>query len=145
MLELGRVKSIKEEGIWITVPKLEIELKITPILQSDFEKIKKEYTSITFDKKSHEKIYVEDQEKREKAFNNLILESVVDWKGIVDKDKNEITFERSKFKLLLDEYGLVKVDFDENGEEITFSAWLIKQLLNIDLFTSSVKDEEKNL
>lgn len=137
----------EEHGKWFELPENpSYKFKIKPITQNDLRKIRNDYTSIQFDKKSHQKIEVEDPEKKRTATENLILDSVLDWEGVEEKDDKgkvqKAKFSREKFKRLLDRNANWKLYVEYNEEEaeneaVTFSGWFMKVALNPENFDSA--------
>ncbi len=151
-LILNDFDNVQEQGKWFELPEnAEYRFKIKPITQADLRKSRNEYTSIKFDKKSHQKIEIEDPEKKREVTENLILDSVLDWKGVQEKnDKGKIVdakFDREKFRKLLDRNANWKLYVEYNEEEnenetITFSGWFMKVALDPENF---VADDTENL
>lgn len=151
-LILNDFDKIEENGKWFDLPENpEYKFKIKPITQKDLKRIRNEYTSIQFDKKSHQKIEVEDPEKKREATENLILESVLDWEGVKEKNekgrvvKSEFTSE--KFQKLLNKNANWKLYVEYNEEDgeneiVTFSGWFMKIALDPANFYS---DDTENL
>lgn len=142
----------KEVGKWFELPGFpDYAFKIKPITQADLRNSRNEYTSIRFDKKSHQKIEVEDPEKKRDVTEDLILDCVLDWKGVQEKnEKGKIVntdFSPEKFKTLLDVnanwklYGEYNEESGEN-EAVTFSGWFMKIALGPENF---VADDTENL
>jgi len=151
-LILNEFDNVEEEGKWFELPgNPDYKFKIKPITQADLRKSRNNYTSIRFDKKSHQKIEVEDPEKKREVTEDLILDCVLDWKGVKEKnEKGKIvnsTFEREKFKKLLDRNANWKLYVEYNEEEgeneaVTFSGWFMKIALGPENF---VADDTENL
>lgn len=145
-------ESVEDQGKWFDLPEnSEYRFKIRPLTQADLRKARTEYTSIRFDKKSHTKIEVEDPEKKRDVMENMILDCVLDWEGV--KEKNEkgklvkAPFSKEKFKKLLDRNANWKLYVEFNEEEgenewITFSGWFMKVALDPENFTL---DDTENL
>jgi len=151
-LILNEFDNVEEEGKWFELPNNpDYKFKIKPITQADLRKSRNDYTSIRFDKKSHQKMEVEDPEKKRDVTENLILDCVLDWKGV--KEKNEkgkivnAVFAKDKFKKLLDRNANWKLYVEYNEEEgenesVTFSGWFMKIALGPENF---VADDTENL
>lgn len=151
-LIINEFDNVEEQGKWFELPEnKQYQFKIKPITQADLRKIRNDYTSIKFDKKSHQKIEVEDPEKKREATENLILDCVLDWKGVQEKnDKGKVVdakFSKDKFKALLDRMANLKLYVEYNEEEnenqvVTLSGWFMKVALNPEHF---VEDDTENL
>jgi hypothetical protein len=151
-LILNEFDNVEESGKWFELPEnKEYKFKIKPITQADLRKSRSEYTSIRFDKKSHQKIEVEDPEKKRDVTENLVVDCVLDWEGVKEKnDKGKVIdakFDRDKFKKLLDRNANWKlyVEFNEEegeNEAVTFSGWFMKVALDPSNF---VADDTENL
>ena len=151
-LILNDFDNVEEQGKWFELPENpEYKLKIKPITQTDLRKSRSDYTSIKFDKKTHQKIEVEDPEKKREVTESLVLDCVLDWEGV--KEKNEkgkivkATFARDKFKKLLDRNANWKLyvaynEEDNENEAVTFSGWFMKIALDPENF---VEDDTENL
>lgn len=136
----------EEHGKWFELPEHpQYKFKIKPITQNDLRRIRSEYTTIQFDKKSHQKVEVEDPEKKREATESLILNSVLDWEGVEEKGENgkvqKSKFDRDKFKKLLDRNANWKLYVEYNEEEaeneaVTFSGWFMRVALNPENFDS---------
>ncbi len=151
-LILSEFDNVEEEGKWFDLPENpEYKFKIKPLTQADLRKARNKYTSIKFDKKTHQKIEVEDPEKKREVTENLILDCVLDWEGVKEKnDKGKIVkaqFDREKFRKLLDRNANWKLYVEYNEEEneneaVTFSGWFIKVALGPENF---VPEDTENL
>ncbi len=151
-LILNDFDNVEEQGKWFELPENpEYKFKIKPITQTDLRKSRSDYTSIKFDKKTHQKIEVEDPEKKREVTESLVLDCVLDWEGV--KEKNEkgkivkATFARDKFKKLLDRNANWKLyvaynEEDNENEAVTFSGWFMKIALDPENF---VEDDTENL
>lgn len=151
-LIINEFDHVQEQGKWFELPENpEYRFKIKPITQADLRKIRNDYTSIRFDKKTHQKMEVEDPEKKREATESLILDCVLDWDGVKEKNEKgkvvDAKFSRDKFKKMLDRYANWKVYVEYNEEEnenesVTFSGWFMKVALNPEKF---VEDDIENL
>lgn len=152
-LILNDFDNVQEQGKWFELPEnSDYKFLIKPITQADLRKSRKNYTSIKFDKKSHQKIEVEDPEKKQEVTENMLTDCVLDWEGVQEKnDKGKIVtakFDKEKFKKLLDRNANWKLYVEYNEEEnenetITFSGWFMKVALDPENFVP--KDDEENL
>lgn len=151
-LILNEFDNVEEEGKWFELPgNPDYKFKIRPITQADLRKSRSEYTSIRFDKKTHQKMEMEDPERKREVTENLILDCVLDWKGVKEKnDKGKVAnaaFTKEKFKKLLDRNANWKLYVEYNDEEgenesVTFSGWFMKIALGPENF---VPDDTENL
>ena len=141
-----------EEGKWFELPGNEdYKFLIKPITQADLRNARSKYTSIQFDKRSHQKIEVEDPEKKRLVTENLILDCVMNWEGVQEKTEDnsliDAEFTKEKFQKLLDRNANWKLYVEYNEEEgeneaVTFSGWFMKIALGPENF---VPDDTENL
>lgn len=129
----------------------EYRFKIKPISQNDLRLARSKYTSIIFDKKTHQKIEVEDPEKKREVTENLIFDSVLDWEGVKEITETgesvKSEFSKEKFKKLYNKVGNWKLDVEFNdvegeNEAVTFSGWFAKIALDPENFSC---DDTENL
>jgi CO dehydrogenase/acetyl-CoA synthase delta subunit len=141
-----------QEGKWFELPEnTEYRFKIKPITQADLRKSREKWTSIQFDKKTHQKIEVEDPKKQREVLENQLLDSVLDWEGVLEKDEKgnvvPAKFSKEKFKELLERLGgwkLYKRFNEQEGENetVTFSQWFFEIANNPENF---MPDDVENL
>jgi hypothetical protein len=151
-LRIDHNSNIDQQGKWFELPEHpEFQFLVTPITQAHFRKIRKEYTTIQFDKKTHQKIEVEDPEKRRESLENMVLESVHGWKGVEEKDQKEkmveAKFSKENFKKLLDRFGNWKLytkynEVENENETVTLSSWFMEIALDPANF---IEDDTENL
>ena len=133
-----------EEGKWFELPENpDYRFKIKPITQLDLRKARGKYTSIKFDKKSHQKMEIEDPEKKREVTESLILDCVLGWEGVKEKNEDgnvvDAEFNKDKFQKLLDRNANWKLYVEYNEEEgenetVTFSGWFMKVALDPENF-----------
>jgi hypothetical protein len=151
-LILNEFDNVEEQGKWFELPENpDYRFKIKPITQADLRNARTRYTSIKFDKKTHQKIEVEDPEKKREVTEDLIADCVLDWEGVKEKNEEGVIgdsrFSKEKFKKLLDRNANWKLYVEYNEEEneneaVTFSGWFMKIALGPENF---VTDDTENL
>ena len=136
--------NVEEQGKWFELPENpDYRFKIKPITQLDLRKARSKYTSIKFDKKSHQKMEIEDPEKKREVTESLILDCVLGWEGVKEKNEEgqvvDAEFSKDKFQKLLDRNANWKLYVEYNEEEgenesVTFSGWFMKVALDPENF-----------
>jgi len=127
MIDLKEVKKLNTEGRWYSLPLYpDVEFKIKRITPKQIEQSIKKYTTITFDKKTHQKIEIVDPEKQREVLREMVMDSVLDWKGITENGK-EVEFSKAALKTLLDNFTPhvdEKIDAEGNVEKVYLFNWI---------------------
>lgn len=136
-------EKIIEEGSWFGLPNdPEVRFLIKPVTQLEIRAMRRKYTSTVFHPQTHQKVEVEDPEKKREVTEEVLLKSVLNWEGLyeVRGGKNKgIEFSQENLKKVLSRIGNLEVERvynEETGqrEKVSLSAWITDMALNAEKF-----------